>query len=113
MHSSAPSVEKDYKFLVSIELCKHIDKLLGMCMDLPHSGDIDTILKDFVKENYVELAEDGVWDEIREQINEFIDYRKRTHRSIPYTPMNDNLGHLFLLYRMYAAANKSFDINIE
>lgn len=98
---------------MSDELCENINTLLCKCVDLPHSGDIDTILKDFVKENYVELAEDGIWDEIREQINEFINFRKQAKRSIPYTPMNDNLENLFLLHSMYDAANKSFDINIR
>ncbi len=98
---------------MSDELCENINTLLWKCVNPPYSSDVDTILKDFIIVNCDELSNDEVWEEIREQINAFINYQNLTHRRKPsYTPLNDNIGHIQFLYDLYIAGNKSFNVEI-
>ena len=97
---------------MSDELCENINTLLEKCTNQPHSGDINMILKDFIIENYDELSEEGIWDEIKTQITQFANYREQSHRPKIYTPMNDNCEYFKLLYDIYKGGGKSFAINV-
>ena len=97
---------------MSNELCENINDLLWRCANLNSTDDIKQILKEFIKENYIELSEEGIWDEIKTQITQFANYREQSHRPKIYTPMNDNCEYFKLLYDIYKGGGKSFAINV-
>lgn len=98
---------------MSDELSENINKLLTKCVKLKSIDDIQKKLMDFIEANHAELSMDGIWDEIRTQIEQFIDFRKQTGRYSPfhYTPLNDDMEFFRLLHGIYIANNNSFSID--
>ena len=97
---------------MSDELSENINTLLCKCVNSKSLDDIQLLLMHFIETNSEELSEQGIWEDISTQIEQFINFRKQTGRYSPfqYTPLNDDMGYFRLLYSLYKAKNNSFSI---